>query len=136
MVAALGGDGRFVVHTEFVLTDNGRAVVLETAARAPGALVSDIAAIRTGVHLEKVNLRLQAGLPVPAVHDREHYAGWLWFPAAREAPGEARRPTLLSEHRLQLLPGALPAATLLVWSRSLERVIGDLTRLREDPVVG
>jgi hypothetical protein len=49
VVDALGGAGSFGVHTEFFVTETG-VIVLETAARAPGGLVSEIAAIRTGIH--------------------------------------------------------------------------------------
>jgi biotin carboxylase len=57
---ALGDTGRFVIHTEFVREPSGRVVFLETAARAPGALVSEMAALHAGVHLEQLNLRLRA----------------------------------------------------------------------------
>ncbi len=81
VVRALGADGDFVVHTEFATTPDGRLVVLETAARAPGALVSEVARVHAGVQLEVANLRLQAGLPVPEP-DRTgtRQGGWLWLP--------------------------------------------------------
>ncbi|MBO3095136.1 ATP-grasp domain-containing protein [Cellulomonas dongxiuzhuiae] len=81
VVRALGADGDFVVHTEFATTPDGRLVVLETAARAPGAAVSELARVHAGVQLEVAHLRLQAGLPV-AEPDRTsgRHAAWLWLP--------------------------------------------------------
>jgi len=81
VVAALGSDGEFVVHTEFATTPDGRLVVLETAARAPGAAVSELARVHAGVQLEVAHLRLQAGLGVPEP-DRtsRRHAAWLWLP--------------------------------------------------------
>jgi hypothetical protein len=81
VVHALGSDGEFVVHTEFATTPDGRLVVLETAARAPGASVSELARVHAGVQLEVAHLRLQAGLPVPEpdpTHGRQ--GAWLWLP--------------------------------------------------------
>ncbi|MCC2314257.1 ATP-grasp domain-containing protein [Cellulomonas xiejunii] len=81
VVAALGSDGDFVVHTEFATTPDGRLVVLETAARAPGAAVSELARVHAGIQLEVAHLRLQAGLPVPEpACTAGHHAGWLWLP--------------------------------------------------------
>ncbi|MBO0899006.1 hypothetical protein J1G44_05795 [Cellulomonas sp. zg-ZUI199] len=81
VVHALGSDGDFVVHTEFATTPDGRLVVLETAARAPGAAVSELARVHAGVQLEVAHLRLQAGLPVPEPdHTGGRQAAWLWLP--------------------------------------------------------
>ncbi|MBO3089500.1 ATP-grasp domain-containing protein [Cellulomonas dongxiuzhuiae] len=81
VVRALGADGDFVVHTEFATTPDGRLVVLETAARAPGAAVSELARVHAGVQLEVAHLRLQAGLPVPEpAGTAGRHAGWLWLP--------------------------------------------------------
>lgn len=81
VVRALGADGEFVVHTEFATTPDGRLVVLETAARAPGAAVSEVARVHAGVQLEVAHLRLQAGLPVPEPDlTITRQAAWLWLP--------------------------------------------------------
>lgn len=81
VVHALGSDGAFVVHTEFATTPDGRLVVLETAARAPGASVSELARVHAGVQLEVAHLRLQAGLPVPDPDPTcGRQAAWLWLP--------------------------------------------------------
>ena len=81
VVHALGSDGEFVVHTEFATTPDGRLVVLETAARAPGASVSELARVHAGVQLEVAHLRLQAGLPVPEPDPTSgRHGAWLWLP--------------------------------------------------------
>lgn len=81
VVHALGSDGDFVVHTEFATTPDGRLVVLETAARAPGASVSELARVHAGVQLEVAHLRLQAGLPIPGPDWSDgRQAAWLWLP--------------------------------------------------------
>ncbi len=90
MVAALGGEGAFVVHTEFAVDAKGEPVVVEVAARAPGALVSELARLHTGVNLEEVNLALQAGLPVPDPEPTGVQAAWVWVPVM---PGERYRRT-------------------------------------------
>lgn len=114
VVAALGGGGRFVIHTEFIREPSGRPVFLETAARAPGGLISDISLLRRGVHLEQLNLRLQAGLldPVPSVTG--DFAAWLWFP--RPTKDAAAPVALRCGHRLDSLPAPYPIAhSLLAW---------------------
>ncbi len=136
VVAALGAGGRFVVHTEFVVTEDGRAVVLETAARAPGALVSEMAFLHAGVQLEKANLRVQAGEPAPARRDTGLHAAWMWFPLPAERPERLHRPALRSDYRLQLLPeGTFLAASLLVWNPDPEALRADLADLEREPVV-
>jgi biotin carboxylase len=136
VVAALGADGRFVVHTEFVLTEDGRAVVLETAARAPGALVSEMAALHVGVQLEKAHLRVQAGEPAPAPRATGQHAAWMWFPFPPQGPERLHRPALRSDYRLQLLPeGTFLAAGLLLWNADPEALRADLADLEREPVV-
>jgi biotin carboxylase len=85
VVAALGGEGSFVVHTEFVARPDGRLAVLEVAARAPGAGVPDIARLHAGLNLEQANLAMQAGLPHPPVTATGVASGWVWVPVM---PGE------------------------------------------------
>ncbi|MFI6013284.1 acetyl-CoA carboxylase biotin carboxylase subunit family protein [Streptomyces sp. NPDC051243] len=90
VVAALGGEGAFVVHTEFAVTGDDELVVVEVAGRAPGALVSELARLHAGLNLEEVNLALQAGLPVPEPHPTGTEAAWVWIPVM---PGERYRHT-------------------------------------------
>ena len=55
--------------------------MLETAARAPGAAVSELARVHAGIQLEVAHLRLQAGLPVPEPDlTGGRQAAWLWLP--------------------------------------------------------
>lgn len=134
-LAALGTDGRFVVHTEFVLTADGRTVFLEAAARAPGALVSEVAALHTGVHLEQANLRMQAGEPPPRSRSTGLHAAWMWFPTpAGGGTPSVRQLRLRSDFRLQMLPAGTPlAAGLVAWNRDLTTLRADLAELRADP---
>lgn len=85
VVAALGGAGAFVVHTEYMVRPDGSAAVLEVAARAPGALVSAAAKLHAGVDLEYANLALQTGAPIPQPAQTGVGAGWVWVPVL---PGE------------------------------------------------
>jgi biotin carboxylase len=138
VVGALGGRGSFVIHTEFVLTPGGRSVLLETAARAPGALVSEMAALHCGVHLERAGLRVQAGEAVAAPRATGQHALWMWFPRGESAAGiEAspevvRRPELSSDYRLQVFPGrSAIGASLLAWNRDLRSLRDDLAAIED-----
>ncbi|WP_402463712.1 ATP-grasp domain-containing protein [Isoptericola aurantiacus] len=90
VVDALGGEGAFVVHTEFAVIGEDELVVVEVAARAPGALVSELARLHAGSNLEEVNLALQAGLPIPEPEPTGVVAAWVWVPVM---PGERYRNT-------------------------------------------
>jgi hypothetical protein len=85
VVAALGDRGAFVVHTEFVRRPDGCLTVMEVAARAPGAMVSEAARHHAGVNLEIAHLSLQLGAPTPIAHHTGIQAGWVWTPVM---PGE------------------------------------------------
>jgi len=101
VVAALGGQGAFVVHTELIVTAAGEPVVIEVAARAPGGDVPRMAQLHAGVELEAANLRMQAGLPVVAPRPTGVDAAWLWVPVL---PGERyrRTPDIRSEHEVRV----------------------------------
>ncbi|NUT34792.1 MAG: hypothetical protein HOV79_17180 [Hamadaea sp.] len=134
VVAALGGDGAFVVHTELIVTPAGEPVVIEVAARAPGGDVPRMALRHTGLHLEHAHLRLQAGLPVgPAVRTGDQ-AAWLWVPVM---PGErfASAPPLRSAHELVVRPAGRsghdgPAGvlgmSLVLWNADAAQFDADL----------
>ena len=122
VIGALGADGAFVAHTEFVVTASGEPVVLESAARAPGALVSEMARVHAGTNLEVANLRLQAGLEVPPPRPGGMLAAWLWVPV-RAGERLVSVPDLPAGHRLHLtragreghgLPQAVVGASLLL----------------------
>ncbi|MDI7191037.1 ATP-grasp domain-containing protein [Leptospira santarosai] len=78
VIKALGSDGCFVVHTEFFISDNGKLFVIDVAGRAPGALVSDIAEISSGVNLEKASLLLQLGEQPEKPSFTGTYSAWTW----------------------------------------------------------
>lgn len=85
VVQTLGSDGRFVTHLEFFSTDRG-LVVLEVAARAPGAMVAEMGRAANGENLELLHLQLQAGHPAPSPtpHSVQHSA-WI---SVLARPGE------------------------------------------------
>ena len=129
VVRALSQDGDFVVHTEFVRNpDSGALTVLEVAARAPGALVSEVSRIVTGHQLETVNLRLQAGLPTKPENPLAKHAGWLWVPIlAHErragsgdiaANPQSRRTIFAAANELGPRPAFALGGSLLLWSDS------------------
>jgi hypothetical protein len=128
VVATLGGEGRFVTHTEFIREPSGRAVFLETAARAPGGLISEIAESSVGVHLELLNLRVQVGEIAAAPVPTGMFAAWLWFP--RPAGGGIRPPAPRCEHRLEVLPAPYPiACSLLAWHPDPAHLSAEMRRV-------
>ncbi|MBD3782545.1 MAG: hypothetical protein IE926_06240 [Micrococcales bacterium] len=76
VAATLGADGRFATHLELFDTDDG-LVVMEVCARAPGAMVSEMARVVAGPNLETAHLLLQAGRPAPDVGATDGHAAWL-----------------------------------------------------------
>ncbi|MER6958024.1 ATP-grasp domain-containing protein [Streptomyces sp. NPDC000618] len=134
VVAALGDQGGFVVHTEFAVTRDDELVVVEVAARAPGALVSELARLHAGLNLEEVNFALQAGLPVPAPRPTGVEAAWVWVPVM---PGERyrRTPPTTSERLVHVrkaaqqvhtgASGALGVSALL-WSADPDVLAADV----------
>ena len=101
VVAALGAEGAFVVHTECAVNGDGELVVVEVAGRAPGALVSELAGLHAGLNLEEANLALQADLPVPEPQPTGVQAAWVWIPVM---PGERYRhtPETTSKHLVHI----------------------------------
>ncbi|PXX71241.1 hypothetical protein DFR70_101663 [Nocardia tenerifensis] len=79
--AALGLDGTFTAHVEYLSggDDFADVVVSEVCARASGGEVPFQSRTITGVDLELLNLRIQAGLPgVEPKVDPDASGGWLW----------------------------------------------------------
>ncbi|MFI9402344.1 acetyl-CoA carboxylase biotin carboxylase subunit family protein [Nocardia sp. NPDC052316] len=78
---ALGLDGTFTAHVEYLSSGDtfDDVVVSEVCARASGGEVPFQSRVITGVDLELLNLRIQAGLDwsEPKV-DPEISGGWLW----------------------------------------------------------
>jgi hypothetical protein len=128
VVDALGGAGSFAVHTEFFVTETG-VTVLETAARAPGGLVSEIAAIRTGIHLEEASLRLQVAAPLMTNRRTGPYAAWMWFTDGEILVGDVvRRLALRSACEVRKQATPVPAA-ILAWNHSLTDLLHDIATL-------
>ncbi|WP_181445510.1 ATP-grasp domain-containing protein [Flexivirga caeni] len=103
---ALGTDGRFATHLEFFETGE-RLVVMEVCARAPGAMVSEMARVVSGHNLESAHLQIQAGLPAPAFHTTGRHAAWISL-LGRPRQNLQPPPTLssaLTLHRLPAKPG-------------------------------
>lgn len=134
VVAALGGEGAFVVHTEYIRSPDGTPVVLEVAARAPGALVAEISRLHTGVNLEHANLALQAGAAVGRPGSNGCAAGWLWVPVM---PGErfGAGPSFAGESSVRIQQAGRErntgkagrlGASVLLWSRDDALVEQDL----------
>ena len=101
---ALGAAGRFVLHTEFFVDDDRNAYVVDVAARAPGALVSDIAAIHADVNLEAASFLLQTGRYPAAPRATDVVAGWLWSPPRADGS----------------------VSCFLTWNRRFDRILHDL----------
>ncbi len=105
---ALGIDGRFATHLEF-FEHRGTLIVMEACARAPGAMVSEMARVVSGHNLETAHLSVQAGQPAPRFAPTGEQAAWI-SPLAR--PGQnptAPPPRLDSGLVLHRLPA--PSAT-------------------------
>lgn len=140
VVRALGSEGSFVVHTEFAVNGEGEMVVLEVAGRAPGALVSELARLHAGVQLEVVNLRMQAGLPVPEPERQGLQAAWLWppvMPGTRFHEPGPDLSVLKSEHEVHVrrvaregnrTGGGLIGASVLLWHRDPAQLADDIAR--------
>jgi biotin carboxylase len=139
---ALGIDGQFISHAELIRDSNGQMWMIEIAARAPGALVSEVAELAAGVHLVEASYRLQAGLPVPRPRRGATDAAWIWFPLADLSGDQIQRPAIASPYRLAV--GAVPAPTkrigltvgaqALVWSDDHTQLEADVKHLADGHV--
>jgi len=133
VVRALGG-GDFVVHTEFMVRPDSRLTVLEVAARAPGAMVSEMSRLRYGVQMEHANLRLQMGVDPGVPTGTGLHAGWVWVPVM---PGESftRMPSPRSESDVHVRRAARSryegsagtlGASVLLWNTDLAQLNRDV----------
>jgi hypothetical protein len=137
VVAALGNDGSFVVHTEFVVRPDGRLTVQEVAARAPGAMVAEAARLHAGTNLEVCQLALQLGVPPRKVVHTGVQAGWVWVPVM---PGETfvSTPVFDSDSLVHIRSAArrtspsrtsgVLGASVLLWNSDDEQLARDLER--------
>lgn len=97
----LGKEGRFILHTEFFVDRDQNATVIDVAARAPGALVSDIAEIHSKVNLEAANFRMQIGEEPCLPRETGIFAGWFW--SCPKKDGSVTSLTLWGDHFGDLL---------------------------------
>jgi hypothetical protein len=134
VVAALGGAGSFVVHTEFVARPDDSLAVLEVAARAPGAMVSEAARWHAGVNLEQCNLALQVGALTDGIAPTGVRAGWVWVPVM---PGETfgSGPAFECDSTVHIRQAArvgntggsgLLGASVLLWSKDDDQLARDM----------
>jgi hypothetical protein len=144
---ALGTDGAFATHLEFFDADDG-LVVMEVCARAPGALVSEMARVVTGHNLETAHLAVQAGHTPPELAARDAHAAWLSV-LARPDQAYQGPPRLRSTAEVRRMParqagGRYVAVMVLLSDREPARLAEDVDRCRDHrwfaeprrPVVG
>jgi biotin carboxylase len=103
VVRALGSEGFFVTHSEFFMAETGEIVFLEAAARAPGALVSELARTHVGIQLEALHLDLQLRPASIASSSPVAYGAWVWIPQAVGA-SDGRWPALESRSCVSWAP--------------------------------
>ena len=130
VATALGEDGRFATHLEFF--DRGAdLVVMEVCARAPGALVSEMARVVSGANLETAHLRVQAGLSPPAFAATGRHAAWVSV-LATNGDKYSGPPAVASSITVVPLPAPPPgggryvAVLALLDSRDLDRLRDDV----------
>lgn len=105
-VRALGLDGQFVTHAELIRDVQGRFSIIEVAARAPGALVSEVTELAAGVHLVEASYRVQAGMSVARSWRGAVDMAWIWLPLGELRGDEVRRPAIASPYQLAI--GSVP----------------------------
>jgi hypothetical protein len=140
-----------VTHCELIRARaTGEWVLMECAARAPGAYVARSGEVVVGQNLEEIHLATQLGLTVVTPTPNGQHAAWVWY---RQRPGkvcEVREPQLAASAELSwmVFPGdeilELPldgnaeaqAALTVFLSGSYETVRADFELLRDfEPVV-
>lgn len=89
-----------VTHLEVFRTPDDDLVFLEVAARAPGALVSEMCERRTGVHLVETALRLQMGIATEPPARRGLHCGWACFPCQEGIVAELSEPDVKCDHHI------------------------------------
>jgi hypothetical protein len=136
-VRALGLDGQFVTHAELIRDLQGKFWIIEVAARAPGALVSEVTELAAGVHLVEASYRLQAGLRVARPWRGPIDAAWIWLPLGELRGNEVRRPVIASPYRLTIgyVPplgqraGLTIGAQVVAWSEDYPQLEADVDQL-------
>lgn len=135
-----------VFHHEIFRTPADELVFLEIAARPPAALIPHTSRIRFGFNIEEAHFRLQRGEQVMVPAARGPYAAYAFVPKVAGRLVERHRPDLSSDHRWQwnvevgeemAAPENIRdfAASVLLWSDSLEELTSDLRMLDSHPVL-
>lgn len=90
-----------VTHSEFIREEaTGEWVLMESAARAPGAFVARSGDVVLGQNLEEIHMATQLGVPVASPTPSGQHAAWVWY---RLRPGrvcDVREPRLGSSFEL------------------------------------
>jgi hypothetical protein len=129
----LGTGGSFATHLEFF--DAGdEPVAMEVCARAPGALVSEMARVVSGINLETAHLAVQAGHVVPEPALTGAHAAWFSV-LARADEAYQGPPDLLSSAFVHRMParaggGRYVAVMVLLMHREAARLAEDVDRCR------
>jgi biotin carboxylase len=126
-VRALGLENG-IAFPQLIVTDDGRVLVVEVAARIPGGQMADLARHAVGVDLVEIALRLALGEPVPdeLVHRRFEQPLAIRFLTA--APGPLPTGTVQSIGSLEKVlafPGVVQADLFLVEGETIRPVRRD-----------
>lgn len=130
-----------VTHLELFYTPLDELVFLEVAARAPGALVSEMCRKATGLDLIEANLQLQMGVftPPQVLSSSPPFFSWAWFPAQQGSILKLQTPKLHSQYHVKwhTEPGRKYArigesviCELFFWHQDREKLIEDVNYLR------
>ena len=95
-----------ITHLEtFYCKRRNGFVFLEVAARAPGALVSEMSSVYNGHNLEVLNLQLQMGkVESISIKEPDAYCFWYWFPVNKgQVECLSEDFSLSSEHKITWL---------------------------------
>jgi hypothetical protein len=115
LLDALSPPDDCVTHLECFRRPSGEVVLLEIAARPPGANVTSAGEIRTGWNFEELSLLLQMGAPVDIPETPGPYAAWTLFPKRDGVVEALARPDIQSKYRLH-------------WNVGLGEKLGDISR--------
>jgi hypothetical protein len=90
-----------VTHSEFIRERaTGEWVLMESAARAPGAYVARSGEVVVGQNLEEIHLATQLGLPVVTPTPSPQHAAWVWYRRRSRRVAEVREPQLAGTFEL------------------------------------
>ena len=146
LLSALRPPRDCVTHLEVFLRPSGEVVLLEIAARPPGAYVSSAGEIFTGMNFEELNLLVQIGAKIKISKKPGPFSAWALFPKRKGTVVAFERPPLRSPHRIHwnvALGDQLDdiplgeahgtkhsSATLLLWNVNYEALRADFEIMR------